>query len=260
MKRITLIALTVLLAGGLFLVIHENVYAKSEKGQGGPNGTFVRFDDLDSYWKETKSGLLHEWRTTDNKHFIFKPADRFESADCGDNYLNSFSWTAHIGYDQSYPFDEANLEDFLEVGDKYWVCVYAWDSNKSISRPEWVQTLIINADDEDGEASMILASDKEYRFLVSGTAYAGANIFFDADYSSRNGGPWQDKVLGYETYGDKLLQLMLDGNETYWGEVDDIGHNYEMDYMGTGSTVNFTIYDIFYSNNTGSLTVEIYEM
>lgn len=256
--------IAVLAAGAAILISAIPVFANN--GKGGPNGTFIRFDGLDSYWKVAESGLLHEWRTTDNRHLVFKPADKFSEADCDEGYIASFLWSAHINYDQSYPFDEANLEDFLVVGDQYWVCIYEWSSDKPIHHPELVETLTVYANDSDGEDSDILESGKEYIFYASGTAYAcnqpGCVIEFDAEYSTSDNSatPWVDGVAPpYDVHGADLLDLMVDGGFVNWG-VYDSSHTYQMDYSGTGSSVNFTIYDIYYPNNTGSLTVDIYRM
>lgn len=232
-------------------------------GGGGPNGTFVRFAGLDSYWKETGSGLIHEWRTTDNRHLVFKPYDKFESADCDEGYLHSFLWTAHIGYDQSYPFDEANLEDFLEVGEKYWVCIYEWDSEKPLDYPELVDTLTVYANDSDGvESNISLETGEEYIFRAMGTAWAcqtaSCNIEFDAEYSTSDGSNWVNGVAPpYGGYGPNLLDLKVGGNYVDWGEYNP-SHEYMLGWTGDGSTVSFQVYDIYYPNNTGSLTVEIY--
>ena len=240
--------------------------AKPEKnnnnGQGGPNGTFVRFDNLDSYWKTTESGLIHEWRTTDNRHLVFKPVDKFMAAECEEGYINSFLWTAHTSYDQSYPFDEADLKDFITSGTQYWVCIYEWNSNKVNLYPELVQSLKINAKDADGENSLVLDKGKEYIFIASGTADAGNTIEFDADYSITkkvSGHTWTDEVTNYETYGDKLLSLLVDGELYNWGEFNE-NHIYQTKYLGEGGIVNFRIHDIYYSNNNGTLTVDIYKM
>jgi hypothetical protein len=94
------------------------------------NTTYIKFFGSgswkDSYWKTTGSGLVHEWRTTDNRHFVFKPVGKFTAPDCEDDgLLNAFKWTSH-----SYPHDmtvsEATINDFLPYGDQFFVCMYRW--------------------------------------------------------------------------------------------------------------------------------------
>ncbi len=102
---------------------------------GGPNGTFVHFDNCYSYWLRTGSGLLHEWRYglpscgsyagESSLHLVFKPVSKFEYADCDDEgYLGGFKWTAHPYTEHTD--DEGDLTDFLNMGDQYWVCFYEW--------------------------------------------------------------------------------------------------------------------------------------
>lgn len=111
--------------------------AKPNQGKGGPNGVHVGFtvgsQPYDSYWMETGSGLLHEWRFNEptgpdqgkDVHYIFKPADRFNMADCdSENLLRSFLWTANLGSYTDHTGDEAELEDYIIDGNQYWVCVY----------------------------------------------------------------------------------------------------------------------------------------
>jgi hypothetical protein len=104
-----------------------------------------------------------------------------------------------------------------------------------------------------------------YKFVVSGTAFAGGkyteDIEFDAKYSithSDSGDTWTDEVSGYESHGSKLLDLQVDGISVDWGIFND-DHIYEYLWTG-GGVVEFCIYDIYYPNNTGYLTVEIYKL
>jgi len=103
-----------------------------------------------------------------------------------------------------------------------------------------------------------LVSGRLYRIVASGTYDAAAGITSDAEYSS---GPdsyaWQDFVEKYETHGEGLLELMVDGAFVEWGDYDP-SHVYVLDYIGTGSSVAFHIYDICAYNNKGSLHVQIY--
>jgi len=125
-----------------------------------------------------------------------------------------------------------------------------------------IQSLDVNADDFDGEDSVALEDGKEYKFVVSGTAFAGDTIDFDAEYSLTNritADAWTDDVSGYTSYGTSLLDLEIDGNDTDWG-LYSTSHVYEMTYLGTGDSVNFKVNDIHYPGNTGFLTVDIYEL
>lgn len=123
----------------LVLVLLLTLMAGTSYAGGGPNGTYVHFQqgayDCETYWKMTGSGLVHEWRTecaphqgTSALHLVFKPYPRFPYADCDDEgFLSSTLWTANLAYYTDYTDDEADLEDFLVNGAQYWVCFYSWE-------------------------------------------------------------------------------------------------------------------------------------
>ena len=103
-----------------------------------------------------------------------------------------------------------------------------------------------------------------YKFVVSGTAFAGGeyteDIEFDAKYSithSDSGDTWTDTVSGYESHGKELLDLQVNGISLEWGDCN-VDHIYVCSWTG-GGVVEFCIKDIYYPNNTGYLTVEIYK-
>ena len=103
-----------------------------------------------------------------------------------------------------------------------------------------------------------------YKFVVSGTDFAGGkyteDIEFDAKYSithSKSGDTWTDTVSGYESHGKDLLDLQVNGISLEWG-IYNVDHIYGCSWTG-GGEVEFCIKDIFYPNNTGYLTVEIYK-
>jgi hypothetical protein len=128
--------------------------------------------------------------------------------------------------------------------------------------PTWVllEELSVPAQGGIVTSSVTLAAGATYRLEASGTFSAGADITADAEYSS---GPdsyvWQDVVEKYESYGEGLLELKVNGAFVEWGPYNP-DHVYTLDIVGTGDPVqfDFEIYDIFYSNNTGSLTARIY--
>lgn len=123
-----------------------------------------------------------------------------------------------------------------------------------------METLTVDADDQSGVDSSVLYDGLKYQFKVSGVADAGDTIDFDAKYSLTNriiDDTWTDAVSGYESYGTELLDLMVDGSAVNWGDYNE-AHTYYLGYMGNGSSINFSVYDIYYPNNIGSLTVEIY--
>ena len=84
----------------------------------------------------------------------------------------------------------------------------------------------------------------------------------DAKYSiSYNypGDTWTDRVTGFENYGPEYLDLFVNGEPGDWGDYND-DHTYESTITGTGSPVELWIYDMYHQYNSGSLTVDIYEI
>jgi hypothetical protein len=109
-------------------------------------------------------------------------------------------------------------------------------------------------------SAMPLGSGKTYFMKVMGTASAGDGIEFDAKYSERNSsGSWTDAVQNYESYGPTLLDLMMNGGFVDWGAYNPL-HVYTHTLAGAGAPAMFMVSDIYPSNNTGSLSVEIYEL
>jgi hypothetical protein len=94
------------------------------------NTTYIKFFGSgawkDSYWKTTGSGLVHEWRTTDNRHFVFKPVGKFSAPDCdADKLIDAFTWKSHW-YEHDLVVSEATIDDFLPYGNWFHVCMYRW--------------------------------------------------------------------------------------------------------------------------------------
>ena len=128
--------------------------------------------------------------------------------------------------------------------------------------PTWVLLEELNVPSTGGTitSTMTLLDGQLYRLEASGTFSAGAGITADAEYSS---GPssylWRDDVEGYEQYGEGLLELKVNGNFVEWGPYNPT-HVYTLDMVGTGNPVvfEFSIYDIYFPNNSGSLSAGIY--
>jgi len=112
--------------------------------------------------------------------------------------------------------------------------------------------------------SLATAAGYPYELSTSGTYFAGGDYRYDiqadAEYSQDaiqrlNLLPWSDLVNRYESSGEGLLEMMVDGGFVEWGAFSD-AHTYSMDHIATGSTIDFQIYDIYAQNNTGGLCVE----
>lgn len=126
-----------------------------------------------------------------------------------------------------------------------------------------LETVNVPAIDEDGVTTTAsLEAGQDYLFVATGTADAGDGIEFDADYSFRTGSSttWTDAVSTYEGLGDQLLDLQVNGATVAWDDnaTYNTNHKYNYFFSGADSTVTFRINDTFASNNSGSLSVDIY--
>jgi hypothetical protein len=126
-----------------------------------------------------------------------------------------------------------------------------------------VETVEVPAEDVDGvESNTTLETDTDYVLKAYGTANAGDNIEFDADFSFRTGSSvtWTDAVSTYEYLGDTLLDLMVDGGFVTWGDgTFHADHTYNYAMVGAGAPVTLGVYDTYFPGNTGSLFVDIIE-
>jgi hypothetical protein len=134
--------------------------------------------------------------------------------------------------------------------------------------PFLLDTVTVNANNPlTTYSTTVLEIGKNYQLKVSGTAYANDTIWFDAKYSNstRYSSPpdsWTDYVAGYAYLGTDLLNLRVNGAFVDWGAYNP-DHIYYWNMAGDDSplAVALWIYDIPpYSNNSGSLTVQIYWM
>lgn len=134
-------------------------------------------------------------------------------------------------------------------------------------QPVFVETVEVYANNPNPTYSDIaLESGVQYELEAMGTAYAGGkyteDIEFDAKYSithSKVTDDWTDTVTDYESYGTTLLDLFVNGGSVDWG-IYNPEHTYYWTETGAGAALELLIYDIYYPNNVGSLTVNIYEL
>ena len=143
-------------------------------------------------------------------------------------------------------------------------------SNEEYPQYTFVETVVVDADDPNPTMSIASLSDTvEYTLVATGTAWKNFEFYpdsieFDAKYSISYGYPgdtWTDLVTGWENSGTMYLDLFVNGNPGDWGDFND-DHTYECTITGDGSPVALWIYDLvgLYPYNTGSLTVDIYEI
>jgi hypothetical protein len=140
-------------------------------------------------------------------------------------------------------------------------------SNTECLQYTHVETVTVDANDPNPTTSIaILEYGVGYTLVATGTADAlnspDRHIYFDAKYSLTTyipGDTWTDSVSGYTGYGPTLLDLFVNGASGDWGVYNE-DHTYECTITGDDNPVELWIYDIYYPNNVGSLTVEIYEI
>jgi len=136
------------------------------------------------------------------------------------------------------------------------------DAAKPLKTEPWtsVDSLYIEADTLNPVESVPLEDGAKYKVVVKGTYFAGDGIEADAKCSFRTPTSieWTDLVNHYESFGPELLDLMMNG-DSVWGDECNPEHTYYTTVIGDGGPLSFNIYDIYPSNNTEGLDVEIYK-
>ncbi|MGD9129207.1 MAG: hypothetical protein PVJ09_01855 [Candidatus Woesebacteria bacterium] len=141
-----------------------------------------------------------------------------------------------------------------------------WQMTLTQLNPVLYQSLTIDSSDPDGEDSLVLEDGKRYQILVSGE-WLNDEDRVDAEYYSDD--DWQnyDDIADNLGRDDRQFDLVIDNQNVDWGTYN-ANHQYETLVDGTANALNFRVFDedldlnkpSWYSNNTGSLTVEIYEL
>lgn len=131
------------------------------------------------------------------------------------------------------------------------------------------ETLTVSATTSTPTVStMNLESGVTYKIVASGTYYfrtygSTSGYLADAEWALRNDAYGIGWVKGDATpYAEPYngLDICADpGTNIDWGDLDETTHTYTIYYTGTGSPLSLFIKDNAYSDNSGSLTVEIYE-
>ncbi len=109
-------------------------------------------------------------------------------------------------------------------------------------------------------STTVLNSGEIYRLRVSGTFIisTGSNLDGDAEYYDFGNLPSsvKDTVPGVDN-GIGIDDSIVDSNKTpKWGPFS-ANHSYMIDFSGKGQTISANLHDGNYSNNAGSLTLEI---
>jgi len=138
--------------------------------------------------------------------------------------------------------------------------------------PVLLETLIVDSAVMAGSDSVnALDEGKCYNFKVIGTWMNRGWEPVDAEFTNAvytSSDDWLNVLDGPSGYDIRLLNLQVNEEDFVdWGEYS-IEHIYYLGFLGTGSTVNFRVFDGdpgtntlipgWYDDNVGSLTVEIY--
>jgi hypothetical protein len=132
-----------------------------------------------------------------------------------------------------------------------------------------LETVTVDSKNINGATSaLILQNGKYYKFKVGGTWINDGNNVADAEYTTKDN--WVTHYDGYDWppyfLGPDFADLQINNQFIDWGPYSG-SHEYTYCMPGTGSTVNFRIFDGangipnpgWYGDNSGSLTVLIYE-
>lgn len=141
---------------------------------------------------------------------------------------------------------------------------FAKDYNDGVIDGKYlIETIQVPASGEEKISTDPLISGVNYSLKAYGTADAQKqtpHIWFDAECSNNTGisSNWVDGVEGYASYGADLLDLKVNGNFVDWGACDATNHTYYQNLVGDGNPLKLNIYDIYYPNNEGNISVDVY--
>ncbi|MGK3966289.1 hypothetical protein WMF38_19155 [Sorangium sp. So ce118] len=70
-------------------------------------------------------------------------------------------------------------------------------------------------------------------------------------------------VLGEDVFPQSwsvALDVLVDGTDISWGSTcNEYDHTYVVPYVGQGHAASFSIWDSYYGDNSGNISVELYE-
>ena len=123
---------------------------------------------------------------------------------------------------------------------------------------EYIETVTVSSDGSTKTSTNVLECGVTYLLKASGTfTYNSAGDWADAEWYLKSG-----VIVKGDTEGSKpyVLDISIDGDSINrdWGDYNSL-HVYTMLFNGTGNKVDFSIFDSASGDNSGSLTVDIYE-
>lgn len=160
--------------------------------------------------------------------------------------------------ESAWAASDYNLKRFVEQGN--WATYFTYEIN---SGERLLETVYVQSENGDGVTTVNeLESGKSYELRASGTFDYSSDVYDEADAE------WFEKAGGWikgETgiYSDKtnVIDVSVNGDPVNddWGSYNP-EHTYTLPYTGTGDTLHLFIYDTNYTDNAGSIRVDIYEV
>lgn len=181
--------------------------------------------------------------------------------------ISDTAFPAHVAHGDASPSDWVPGQP----GNKF----EADCSITSVPKYTFVETMTIPSKPANSViSSSALILGQAYQLRASGTYKYSTATGWDADAKCSNRFPpynplgnyvgWVDGALLGTTYG---LQVgFFDGNTlppltpVGWVEACNTAHTYTATYAGTGTPIQLFIWDDYYGDNSGSITVDIYKI
>lgn len=135
--------------------------------------------------------------------------------------------------------------------------------------PGPIETVTVDASNINGiDSTTVLTLGVNYRFEAMGIWQDTSkdNHYIDTEYTTFDA--WTSHMDGTTNWGPNQKDLQVDETFVDWGAYDGVNHTYSYFFTGTGSSVNFRVYDgplplppelKWYTDNIGTITVNIYE-
>jgi len=172
----------------------------------------------------------------------------FWDEESNNNSLTSDSW-AKISGIKFHDLNQNGIKDTGEEGLADW----------TIFAGKEFDQLTLDTTVDNPVTSQNLVDGTKYIIKVSGTYQANNEITADVKYTNKSGSSdWTDTVPDFEANGPTFLDLQIDGSSPDWGSYQS-DHEYWLAIIGDGNPLTFSLNDVDFSNNLGSLEIIIFE-
>jgi hypothetical protein len=150
--------------------------------------------------------------------------------------------------------------DGTDFPGKNWATYFSY----TVQEPLLVDTLQVYPDGTGYPSNIALTSGKNYGLLASGTyrfANWGEYGIADAQFNYRDAAHAPGGVPGWYELATGHQQVLIGGSVVDWQPPTfNPLHIYTLKVAGAGAPLVFSIIDSEYADNSGSLTLEIYEL